>query len=249
MNPAAGPAPPPIDGAAQYEQLKTAVLGAQANVAPGASPLGNFPELSKLYSTPAELAKVQLSDAAPNYNTGVQVANAQAAASAAGQGKYQQIQKPDGGYAFYDPNGNEISASEYAAAHNMSPADLLKNSMNPIDKAFIQDYNQLNQYIIDKHNSKNDPKARSAAQAVETQVRKTYGIQLHQTNPNDVINAFLKAYPTVFGQGSSADNLIVPGFGNKAGRQGTSTLLPSSNTIKSNGKGGFGLTSGSAIPG
>lgn len=235
MNPAAGPAPPPIDGAAQYEQLKTAVLGAQANVAPGASPLGNFPELSKLYSTPAELAKVQLSDAAPNYNIGVKVANdeanAAAARSASGIGKYQQVQKPDGGYAFYDPDGNEISAAQYAAAHNQDPSDLLKNSQNPIDRAFIQDYKQLNDYINNKANSKNDPKARSAAQAVETQVRKLYGIKLHQTNPNDVINAFVQAYPTVFG-------------GNKAGKQGASTLLPSSNTIKNNSKGGFGLSGG-----
>lgn len=227
------------DSANQYATLKSAVLGAQVNTAPGASPLGSFPELSKLYSSAPQVEQVHLKDSGDAYNTGITVANQEAAASAAKQAAadklkgmtdpstFKQVQKPDGGYAFYDGNGNEISASQYASAKNLSPADVLKNSQNPIDKAFIQDYNQLQKYITDKNNSKNDPKARSAAQAVETQVRKNYGIDLHQQNPLEVINAFQQAYPTFFGNTTP-------------GRQGSGPLLPDANarnaSIKAAGK-------------
>lgn len=224
---AAVPAPTAPTAADQYATLKSAVLGAQVNPQAGASPLGNFPELAKLYSSAPQLSKIQLGNSASNYNTGIQVSNDKAAAAAAksasGAGKYQQVQTPDGGFKFYDPNGNEISAQQYAAANGTSASDLLKNSLNPIDQAFRQDYAQLQSYINNKANAKNDPKARSAAQAVETQVRKTYGIDLHQQNPNEVINAFIQAYPTVFG-------------GAAAGKQGLNTLLPSKNSITANQK-------------
>lgn len=227
------------DSANQYAALKSAVLGAQVNTAPGASPLGSFPELAKLYSSAPQVEQVHLKASGDSYNTGVTADNAAAAQQASQQAalqklkdvqdpsKYQQVQKQDGGYAFYDPLGNEISAQQYASVVGKSPADILKNSQNPVDKAFVQDYNQLQNYINDKANAKNDPKAKSAAQAVETQVRSTYGIQLHQQNPTDVINAFMQAYPTVFG-------------GTAAGKQGSSTLLPSASnrnaTVKAAGK-------------
>jgi hypothetical protein len=220
-------APTPAD---QYAQLKSAVLGAQVNTAPGASPLGSFPELSKLYSSAPQVAQLNLKDAGNSYNTAAQVASEKAAASRAASSaqddpsKYKQVLKPDGGYAFYDNNGQEITAAQYAAARNENPADVLKNSYNPIDKAFAQDYKQLNQYIQDKQNASKDPAARSRAQTVETQVRKTYGIDLHQQNPNQVINAFIQAYPTVYG-------------GTAAGKQGSNTLFPSAAVTKSAGKG------------
>lgn len=226
------PTPTPSDS---YATLKSAVLGAQANTAPGASPLGSFPELSKLYSSGDELSQTRLASAAPNYNTGVQVSNdaqaaAEARASAAAKAsalsdpsKYKQVQKADGGYAFYDPFGNEISASAFAAIHNSTPADILKNSQNPIDKAYIQDFNQLQNYINNKNNAKNDPAARSAAQATETQIRKVYGIDIHQQNPLQVIQAFQMAYPTVYG-------------GTGPGAQGSAQLLPNAAAEKASKK-------------
>lgn len=238
MNPAAPTAavPTPAD---QYATLKAAVLGASANATPGTSVLGPTPELDQLYGGTVGLERSQLRSAAPNGNTDIRAradaqAQADAQAAAAQQlkalqdpSKYQQVQKSDGGYAFYDPLGHEISASQYAAVTNRNPADILKNSQNPIDKAFVQDYNQLQNYINDKSNAASDPKARSAAQAVETKVRQVYGIDLHLQNPSEVIDAFHQAYPTYFG-------------GSVAGRQGTSTLLPDQNarnaTIKAAGK-------------
>lgn len=238
--PAAPAVPTPAD---QYATLKSAVLGAQVNTTPGASPLGSFPELDKLYSTAPQVAQTQLDSTAPNYNTGVTVANQKAAADAASAAasqklkdlqdpsKYTQVAKADGGYAFYDPLGNEISASQYASITNKSPADVLKNSQNPIDKAFVQDYNQLQSYIQNKQNSGTDPAAKAAAQATEAEVQKLYGVNLAKESPSQVIQTFQSAYPTVFGGTGKAP-------------QGTNTLLPDAAYVKANanatGAGGIG---------
>ena len=159
MNPSQPTAAVPTPSDA-YATLKSAVLGAQVNPQPGASPLGSFPELAKLYSTAPQVAQTQLSSAAPNYNTGVTVANqeaARAAASAAASAKlaalqdpskYKQVQKPDGGYAFYDPLGNEISAAQFAAINNTTPAKVLADSQNPIDIAYHQDFNNLDRKSV-----------------------------------------------------------------------------------------------------
>lgn len=224
-----------MDPQANYDQLKSAVLGAQQQGS-GDSPLGNFPELSKLYSSSFQLpVSNAAASAAGNVTSDIvaqQKAQAAAAAQAAssggggsrsGGGGFKIVARPDGGFGFYDANGNEVSANDYSQATGKDLSAVLKNSRNPVDRAFLQDYKQLNDYIKNKQNAANDPKARSAAQAVETQVRKLYNIPLHQQNPNEIINAFVQAYPTVFG-------------GSAAGKQGTNTLLPSANTIKQNGK-------------
>lgn len=219
-----------MDPQANYDQLKSAVLGAQ-QVGSGTSPLGNFPELSKLYSSSFQLPVSQAASSAAGNATNDIVSQQKAAAAAAassgggrsGGSGYTITSRPDGGFGFYGPDGSEISAAQYAQATGKDLSTVLKNSTNPIDKAFLQDYKQLNSYINNKQNAANDPKARSAAQAVETQVRKLYNIPLHQQNPTSIINAFVSAYPTVFG-------------GTAAGKQGTNTLLPSANTIKNNSK-------------
>lgn len=221
-----------------YDQLRSAVLGSGLNL----------PEVSKFYAPEQNALNTQTASAGGNYNTGITVANQKAAAEEArlnqidalkqqfqtiqdanDPSKYQRVPKDDGGFAFFDPSGKEISAWQYSRAVGKDPTEVLKGSQNPIDTQFSQDYNQLNQYIKDKQNAKNDPKARSRAQAVETEVRKLYGIKMHQQDPNEVIRAFQAAYPTVFG-------------GRTAGRQGGSTLFPTNDTLKNRfSLGGGGL--------
>lgn len=250
MNPTA---PPPVQAtpADQYAQLKSAVLGAQTNTAPGASPIGSFPELDRLNASSHDLTKLRLTSAAPNYNSGVDAAAAEAEAKANAQAaaqklkdlsdpnKYQQVETDDGGFKFYDPTGQEISASDFARVHNTTPNEVLKHSQNPIDKAYQQDFAQLQDYIRNKADSKNDPAAAAAAKATEDQVKKAFGIDLHTQNPAEVIAAFKAAYPTVYG-------------GHQAGPQGTSTLLPNSTATKATkklaGKSGVGTTGLSGSP-
>lgn len=219
----------------QYPQLRDAVLGAQSIQSP-TSPLGSFPELAQLYQSSFQLPQSSGASGvlAQNTNDVVDEQKRQAAAAASsgggggggrgGGGGFTVKARKDGGFGFYDADGNEVSAAEYASATGKDLSTVLKNSKNPVDKAFLLDFKQLNGYINNKLNAKNDPKARSAAQAVETQVRKLYNIKMHQQTPDDLINAFMQAYPTVFG-------------GNQAGKQGTNTLLPSASSKKKTSSG------------
>lgn len=221
MNPAAPTAavPTPAD---QYATLKAAVLGASANATPGTSVLGPTPELDQLYGGTVGLERSQLRSAAPNGNTDIRAradAQAQADAQAAAAqklkalqdpSKYQQVQKADGGYAFYDPLGNEISAQQFAAVHNSTPSDVLKNSQNPLDRQYVNDFHQLETYINNKQRSGSDQKAADEAQKTEYTVATNYGIDLTKYNPSQLIQQFMQAYPTVYGGNKAGSSSWIP---------------------------------------
>ncbi len=234
MNPAGQP-----DPATQYATLKSSILGAQQ--AGGASPLGNFPELQGLANLTNPLEAKSQAVAGSAYNAQVQAANIKAEASAKARAqndmldasKYTKVPLSDGGYKFIAPNGQEISASQYAQVKGESTDSVLKGSQNPIDVSFQQDFKQLQQYIQDKQNlqganratNQGDIKALDRAQAVETQVKQQYGIDLAKENPSQVIQTFMQAYPTVFGLHTT-------------GPQGTGYFLPSSEATKNYQPGG-----------
>lgn len=216
---------------ANYGQLRDAVLGATQQGSP-TSPLGSFPELDRLYASNFQLPLSEAATHAQGAQTDTTVSNNDAAAAearaneldaakqklqdiqdAADPSKFQQVAKPDGGYAFYDGAGNEISAFQYAQATNKSPADVLKNSTNPIDIGFNQDYKQLEAYINAKANAKNDQSAADQASNIEAIVKKNYGIDLGKESIQDVINQFKSAYPTVFGgtgKGIAVSQRLIP---------------------------------------
>lgn len=202
------PVPPQTLQGANYDALRSAVLGSGLTL----------PEVSGYFAPERGAMMNRGMNAGGNFNTGIQVENQQAAEresrlnqidSLKGQvqtiqdqadpSKFQQVAKADGGYSFFDGVGNEISAWEYARATGKSPTDILKNSQNPIDMGFNQDYKQLQDYLNAKRNSKNDETAAETAANIEAIVKKNYGIDLHKMKPADVINQFKAAYPTVFG--------------------------------------------------
>lgn len=212
-----------------YDALKSAVLGATQQGAP-TSPLGSFPELAKLYGSSFQLPLSSGATKAQAGQTDITVGNQQAAQQAQQQmaaqqlknlqdpSKYQQIKAQDGGFKFYDPTGKEISAYDYANVTGKNPSDLLKNSENTIDKSYLQDYKNLQDYINAKIASKNDPTAADKAAAIEGQVKSQYGIDLGRMQIQDVIGSFKQAYPTVYG----STNTGVP-----AGQ----TLIPSASAV------------------
>ncbi len=181
--------------------LREAVLGS-SNIQTPTSPLGSFPELAKMYQSSFQLP--QSSGAANILGNQAQktVADQEAAAAAAKKAKqnYQRVKKADGGYGFFDGNGNEISAYDYANIVGKNPADVLADSENPIDIGYSEDYKNLNDYIKNKLNSKQDATSASAAKAVEDQVSKAHGVDLGTMNPQQIIEAFKAAYPTVYGR-------------------------------------------------
>lgn len=56
---------------------------------------------------------------------------------------YQKIINDKGGYDFFDAEGNQISAAEFARARNEHISDVLGDSEDPYDQSFSNDYNTI----------------------------------------------------------------------------------------------------------
>jgi hypothetical protein len=117
--------------------------------------------------------------------------------------KFQVKPKDDGGYAFYDPDGNEIPAYQYAHLTGQKLSNVLSPSQNPIDQQFIQDYSNLEEYVNAWY---------SKDKAKLEQYWKD-NPKLKGMNPKQTMQLFTQAYPTVYG-------------GNKRGQAQGSTLIP-----------------------
>lgn len=219
-----------MDG--NYQELKDAVVGATQQGSP-TSPLGDFPELAKMYSSSFQ---VPLSNAATQVqaaNTAVTVRNQAAAAAAAraaaahaasvkkqqledmlNPDKYRIEQRDDGGYGFYAPDGREVSVSDFAKISGTTPNKILADSQNPIDIGYRQDYQNLQDYIQAKLNSNHDDSAKQQALAIEDAVRQDSGVDLGKLKIQDVLERFKQAYPTIYGRtntGVRSGQLFIPG--------------------------------------
>lgn len=123
------------------------------------SPLGNFPELAKAYASSFARIGNQTKSAGDEYNTGIQVEAAEAQRKAeleakaqrlkdlADPTKYQVKRKEDGGFDFFDPEGQQIDIATYSQRTGVRPVDVLKSSDNPIDQQYLQDYDRLQTYM------------------------------------------------------------------------------------------------------
>jgi hypothetical protein len=194
--------------------LRQAVLGS-ASIQTPTSPLGSFPELAALHQSSFQLGQSSGAASALANNAQQTVAEQKAIAEAKKKqvSNYQRLKKSDGGYTFVDPDGKEISAYEYANAIGKSPSDVLKDSENPLDIGYQQDFKNLSDYINSKLNSKYNSEAESAARQTEKQVKDSYGVDLGSMNPSELIDLFKSRYPTVYGgsnNGNSAGELFLP---------------------------------------
>lgn len=214
MNPNLPPPPNPLPLNNQAA-LQTANTSSTAITDPN-NPLGSTlaPALGKIQDIGQNnLATGAAANAAVN-SAQLQVAAAKAAADAKNDpSKYTKVQTQDGGFKFYGPDGQEVSAADYAKVNQVPVDKVLADSQNPIDQAFQQDYQQLQQYFSDKLNSSQNESAAANAKATEAAVKKNYGIDLSKLNHADVVKQFMQAYPTVFGLHTT-------------GVQGTNALLP-----------------------
>lgn len=119
------------------------------------SPIGSYPELAKAYASSFERPAARLGIAADEHNTDVSVANRKADLQAKVQkmkdlqdpNKYKVVQKEDGGYDFFDPEGNQVDIATYATQTGQRPADIVKDSMNPIDIQYVRDHDLLQDYL------------------------------------------------------------------------------------------------------
>lgn len=136
--------------------LREAVLAAQ-NIQAPASPLGapNAPELAKLYAASFQLPQATVASKAQAQNAQEKVKQDEYAAKIAAQKEadkadfkaYRVVKKSDGGYDFFDPDGQQVDIATLTQRTGVNPVDILKDSENPIDIQYVQDYNNLQDFV------------------------------------------------------------------------------------------------------
>lgn len=104
---------------------------------------------------------------------------------------YRKVRKDDGGFAFYDPEGNQIDISTYAQMTGKRRADVLADSENPIDLQFIADYTNMQDVMDAFYNDK-----QKFNQYVEQNEK------LRNVTPQNAMQQLVEYYPHMFGNGS-----------------------------------------------
>jgi len=200
-----------------------------ADIQTPASPLGSFPELSNMYRSSFQLPLSNAQMQAQSAHDAITIANQKKAEEIRKKyaqdlldpSKYQRVKKSDGGYAFIGPDGKEVSASAYADLIGRNPKDVLQDSENPIDIAYAQDFDNLQDFL-------------KATLTGDTEKAKQYyalNPGLEKMKPDEVIRQFKEAYPTVYG-------------GNKAGVPLGKTAIPTVRKQDENPLAAYGITAG-----
>lgn len=200
-----------------------------ADIQTPASPLGSFPELAQMYRSSFQLPLSNAQMQAQSAHDAITIANQKKAEEIRQRhaqdlldpNKYQRIKKADGGFAFVGPDGKEISASAYADLIGKNPKDVLKDSENPIDIAYSQDFDNLQDFL------------RAVTTGDKEKSKQYYALNpgLEKMKPDEVIRQFKEAYPTVYG-------------GNKAGVPLGQTAIPTVRKQDENPLAAYGITAG-----
>jgi hypothetical protein len=194
-----------------FQQLKSAVTGATDIQSP-TSPITQYPELAKMYQSSFQLPQIKAAVGAQSQIAATQTAAAEAAAKAEKQrhidmvdpSKYQKIPKDDGGYKFLAPNGQEISAQDYARITDTNEATVLKDSRNPIDQSFVNDYNNLQDFLTALRNK--DTTKVDAITAAQPELKN------YEQNLPGLIDLFKTHYPTVYGGNKNGNQSVNDSF-------------------------------------
>lgn len=106
--------------------------------------------------------------------------------------KYQKVRKADGGFAFFDPNGKEVDINKFAAVTGSRRADILKDSENPLDQEYINDYLNMQDLASALYNGDND-----TVKAFQEQNPTTKG-----RTPQQLMGLLIQKYPHMYGKGT-----------------------------------------------
>lgn len=104
---------------------------------------------------------------------------------------YQAIVNDAGGYDFYNPGGEPISAVEYARKTNQRVTDVLKDSEDVYDKDFVQDYENV--YRLGQIISSNDKDARDEFFKKNPEMK-----ELQDMPYEEVVSNLRELYPEYF---------------------------------------------------
>jgi hypothetical protein len=120
-------------------------------------------------------------------------AKIQELADQADPSKYQKVRKADGGFQFLDPKGTEIDINTFAQRTGQRRADILKDSENPIDQEYINDWSNMNDLAQAFYN--NDTATIQAFQQANP--------GLAGRTPADFMSELIRKYPHIYGRGGN----------------------------------------------
>lgn len=220
------------------QSLRDAVLSAQ-NIQAPASTLGadSAPEIAKLYGINFQQPQAKIAAGALAQGAQTDVTAQENAAKIAAQKKadeanfqaYKIVKKEDGGYDFFDPNGKQVDIATLTQRTGVKATDVLKDSENPIDIQYVNDYQNLQSFI--QAVLSGDKKKKDAFVSAQPALKKYND----KGGVNRLIDEFKKSYQRYYtprtvnpsAWGASVPNQpVVP-----AGLSGADALLGSSGGI------------------
>lgn len=162
------------------------------------NPLGasNAPEIAKLYAASyglqdaKGLASAKVSQAQDEKDAADAAAKlaAQKEADMSNFKAYKIVKKGDGGYDFYDPNGQQVDIATLAQRTGVKPSDVLADSENPIDVQYVNDYKNLQGFI--QAVLSGDTKTKDAYVKAKPELKKFN----NKNGINDLIMQFRRSY-------------------------------------------------------
>lgn len=110
--------------------------------------------------------------------------------------KYKMVRREDGGFGFYDPDGQQIEISKYAEVTGQRASEILKYSDNPFDQQYVNDYENTRDLINAIQNGDND----------KVSAYKANNKAIGKQKPEDVMRELIRRYPHIYGQGKYQDS-------------------------------------------
>ena len=104
--------------------------------------------------------------------------------------------REDGGYSFYDPDGNQIGIDRFSAVTGIDPAKILSNSDNPFDLQYVNDYNNTRDLVTAIQNGDVDT----------INAFKAENKELGKMKPEDLMRELIRKYPHIYGNGQYKDS-------------------------------------------
>lgn len=116
--------------------------------------------------------------------------------------KARMIQNQDGTYDFRDGVGNKLNINQFAILTGQKPSDILKDSDNPKDQRFVQDYKTMSAFVNAWVNGDNETlqKMREADPDRFNAIVSTY------KTPADLVAGFKNTYSDYYGGTTDNNN-------------------------------------------
>lgn len=209
--------------------IQGATQGGPASYIPALSSYFKASQNANLTNTGTNAANTSISQEADDQAKAEEAARQQKISSLQDQldpSKYYKVRKSDGGFDFFDPTGKKIDVSTYASRTGQNRDSILKDSDNPIDQEFVNDYSNM-QDLVNASNNRDLSTVQAYADN-NPDLKINYDQKSGQINNiQDLLKQLISKYPHLYGTGTYSqtyNNRNERLYGNGGG-SGASTSL------------------------